>query len=61
MISEFLIQIWKKEYAGMCLVSNEEILLILNNSEELEIFDGFTIFRIEDFESYYPWNRDDYK
>lgn len=51
----------KTEYAGICLVSNIEVFMFLNYNEESEVFDGFTIIRNQDFESYCPWEKYEYK
>lgn len=47
-------------YCGICLIANEEIVLILNFDENKGEFDGFTIFKNQDFERYYIWDKEDY-
>lgn len=49
------------EYTGICLVANTDILMFLNYDEKTKIFNGFTILKNEDFESYYIWEEEDYE
>lgn len=43
----------------MCIVHNEEILVLLNFNRETSVYDGFTIFRNNDVEFYREWDTED--
>jgi hypothetical protein len=47
-------------YTGMCLISNSEIILLLNFDEAKGEFDGFTIVKNDDVEKYRTWNENNY-
>ncbi len=44
----------------MCIVHNEEILVLLNFNKDTSIYDGFTIFRNDDVEFYREWDSEDF-
>ncbi len=50
----------EKEYFGLCIAYNEEILVLLNFNEETSVYDGFTIFRNYDVEFYREWDSVDF-
>ena len=50
----------EKEYFGLCIAYNEEILVLLNFNEETLVYDGFTIFRNFDVEFYREWDSVDF-
>lgn len=49
-----------KEYSGICVVHNEQILMLLNFNEITALYDGFTIFRNDDIELYREWDSEDF-
>ena len=51
---------WDNVCSGICLVANQEIILLLNFNDESGEFDGFSIFKNTDFERYRIWNKEDY-
>jgi len=51
---------WDSIYCGICLLINDQIILILNFSEELEKFDGYTLLKSKDLGKYRTWELEEY-
>jgi hypothetical protein len=51
---------WDNVSSGICVVANQDIIILLNFNEESGEFDGFSIFKNTDFEKYRIWNKEDY-
>lgn len=51
----------EREFSGICLLHNDDVLMFLNFNEETAQFDGFTLLRNEDFESYAEWEGEDFE
>ncbi len=44
-------------YTGICLLASKKIVVIVNYNNKLKIFDGFSIFRNENFDSFETWKK----
>jgi hypothetical protein len=47
----------KIEYTGICLIATSKIIAIVNYDSDKRTFDGFTIFRNRDFDSFGIWKK----
>lgn len=54
-------RVGEKEYCGICILKNNDVLMLLNFNEETAQFEGFTLFRNDDVDSYYEWDEEDHK
>lgn len=51
---------WDSIYCGICLLSNDQVILMLNFNHELGEFDGFSILKNKDLSKYRFWDSEDY-
>jgi hypothetical protein len=51
----------KLTYTGICLVATKKIVVLINYDLKKKMFDGFTVFRNENFDSYEIWKEREIK
>ncbi len=50
---------WDEIYSGICLKTNNEIFILMNFNEELNQYNGFSIFRTQDIQQYRLWEKEE--
>lgn len=51
---------WDKIYCGICLLINDQAILMLNFNDESGEFDGYTLLKSDDLSKYRIWELDEY-
>ena len=51
---------WNHIYCGICLLMNDEIIVMLNFNEDVGSFDGYTILKNKDLSKFRYWESQEY-